>query len=219
MKDWQKLNNRIIQCKKCPRLRAYCAEIAKTKKRAFMDWDYWGKPVPGFGDTQAKIWIVGLAPAAHGANRTGRMFTGDESGNWLYRVLHENGLANQPQSSAKTDSLKLNGVYISASARCAPPENKPTREEILNCSSFLIEESQLLTQVQVVIPLGKIAWDTLCKIFPEKKKKAPFQHGAQTTLNKWTVVMSYHPSQQNTFTKRLTWEMWDSVFKTAKKLL
>src|SRR3954469_4034372 len=150
----------VENCVRCERLRRYCGDVAREKRRAYLEWDYWGKPVPGFGDPNARIWIIGLAPAAHGANRTGRVFTGDRSGDFLFAALHRVGLANQGASIARNDGLALNDVYISATARCAPPANKPTPEEVLNCSTFLDREWGLLKHKRVVLALGKIAWDT-----------------------------------------------------------
>lgn len=211
----------ITGCERCPRLRQHCLEVARVKKKEFRDWTYWGKPVPGFGDAKARVWVVGLAPAAHGANRTGRMFTGDKSGEWLYRALHENGFANQPQSISSQDGMVLKDVYISAAARCAPPDNKPTPEELANCESYLHEEAKLLENVQIILVLGKIAWDTVYRAFaktqPGRGKKADFKHGGKTEIGIWKVQMSYHPSRQNTNTGRLTREMWDGIFKSVRK--
>lgn len=217
------LQEQITGCQRCPRLRQHCLEVARVKKREFRDWEYWGKPVPGFGDPHARVWIVGLAPAAHGANRTGRMFTGDKSGEWLYRALHENGFANQPESISVQDGMTLSDVYISAAARCAPPDNKPTPQELANCESYLHDEAKLLKNVQVILVLGKIAWDTVYRAFaknqPGHGKKADFKHGGKSEIGIWKVQMSYHPSRQNTNTGRLTREMWDGIFKSVRKEL
>jgi uracil-DNA glycosylase family 4 len=217
------LQEQITGCQRCPRLRQHCLEVARVKKREFRDWDYWGKPVPGFGDPKARVWIVGLAPAAHGANRTGRMFTGDKSGEWLYRALHENGFANQPQSISTQDGMALDDVYISAAARCAPPDNKPTPQELANCEGYLQEEAKLLKNVQVILVLGKIAWDTVYRAFAKNQsgqgKKADFKHGGKSEIGLWKVQMSYHPSRQNTNTGRLTREMWDGIFKSVQQQL
>ncbi len=214
------LGAQITGCKRCPRLRQHCLEVARVKKKEFRDWEYWGKPVAGFGDPKARVWIVGLAPAAHGANRTGRMFTGDKSGEWLYRALHENGFANQQQSVSSHDGMVLKDIYISAAARCAPPDNKPTPEELANCESYLHREAELLIKVEVILVLGKIAWDTVYRAFAKTQagrgKKADFKHGGKTEIGTWKVQMSYHPSRQNTNTGRLTREMWDAIFKTVR---
>jgi uracil-DNA glycosylase family 4 len=199
--------------------------VAREKKREFRDWDYWGKPVPGFGDPRARLLIVGLAPAAHGANRTGRMFTGDSSGNWLYEALHRFGFANQPESVRRDDGLVLRDCYISAVARCAPPGNKPTRSELERCRPYLADEIRLLGRVKVVVTLGRIAhegwlkasgwWDRL-----PPSARPPFGHGTKTRLPDGTVVISsYHPSRQNTNTGKLTRAMWHAVFRRARALV
>lgn len=216
------LEQQIVRCELCPRLRSHCLEIAKTKRKQFLNANYWGKPVPGFGDPFAKLWVIGLAPAAHGANRTGRMFTGDRSGEWLYRALHKAGFANQPNSVSRDDGLQLKSAYISAVNRCAPPDNLPTREEQNNCRVFLNEEREALTQVQVVVALGKIAWDAVIKLYADQaaSKKVPFSHGAEMQLSNGILLLaSYHPSQQNTFTGRLKEAAFDSVFERARSLL
>lgn len=223
----QKLTDDIIHCTRCPRLIEYCQEIAEKKRRMYMDWDYWGKPVPGFGDPHAKLLIVGLAPAAHGGNRTGRMFTGDSSADWLIEALHKYGFANQPTSMHRDDGLKLQGAYITASAHCAPPQNRPTAKELHNCRPFLHRELQILQDVQVVIVLGRIGFDTfwramqaLERISPDVKRPA-FAHGAQFQWDdaEPTLLMSYHPSRQNTQTGRLTKAMFHSVFAAARELI
>lgn len=214
-KNWKQLQQQITDCTRCQRLRHHCSQTAQVRKKEFREWEYWGRPVPGFGDFGARVWIVGLAPAAHGANRTGRMFTGDKSGEWLYRALHENGFANQPHSVSVEDGMQLQDVYISAAARCAPPDNKPTPQELKNCESFLKSEAALLKNVEIVVALGRIAWDTVFRVFGEGKK-AEFYHGGQSTLGRWKIQMSYHPSRQNTNTRRLTWEMWDGIFKLVR---
>lgn len=214
----------VVKCERCPRLRKHCAGIAKEKRRSFSNDTYWGKPVPDFGPGKASpLLIVGLAPAAHGANRTGRMFTGDRSGEWLYRALHKAGFANQPQSVSRADGLKLLDCTITAVAHCAPPDNKPTLEEIKNCSEYF-ERAMKLHNPEVILALGGIAWNA---VFEEIKrqgtwrgKKPSFAHGAEVQLNsqQW-LLGSYHPSQQNTFTGRLTEPMFDAVFAHARKLI
>jgi uracil-DNA glycosylase family 4 len=219
------LNAAIPACTRCPRLRAYCLHVAATKKKEFRDWRYWGLPVPGFGDPAARLLIVGLAPAAHGANRTGRMFTGDSSGNWLYDALFRHGFANQPESITRDDRLQLLNCYISASARCAPPDNKPTLEELANCRPYLEAELTLLTRVRVVVVLGRIAWENYLKaagwwqrLLP--RDRPPFGHGREHRLPTGvTLLSSFHPSRQNTNTGKLTREMWCAIFRRAGELV
>ncbi|HEY1342453.1 MAG TPA: uracil-DNA glycosylase [Bryobacteraceae bacterium] len=206
-------------------MRDYCSEIATLKRRAYRDQQYWGKPVPAFGDPQARILILGLAPAAHGANRTGRMFTGDRSGDWLYRALHQVGFASQPSSVARDDGLELRDVYITASARCAPPDNKPTAEEIRNCRQFLEREVELLPNVKVVVALGKIAFDNYLDILKARgaiRSRAAFAFGHdrqfRTGPGQPALISSYHPSQQNTSTGKLTEKMLLDVFRRAGRL-
>ena len=213
-------------CNLCPRLREHCIEVARVKRRAFRDWDYWGKPVPSFGDPKARLLIIGLAPAAHGANRTGRMFTGDSSGDFLYRTLYETGFASQPESTHREDGLALNDVYITAAARCAPPGNKPTREEFETCRPYLEKEIQLLWNVRVVIVLGRLALDAYLKILLdqkriEKRSLYSFGHNVRHQLPTRlpNLLCSYHPSRQNTQTGRLTPSMFLRVFRHARRLL
>ena len=215
---------------KCPRLRDHCQRTARVKRRAFRDQVYWGKPVPGFGDRRAQVALVGLAPAAHGANRTGRMFTGDDSGNWLYAALHRAGLANQPLATGQQDGLRLLGAFITASARCAPPDNRPTPGELARCAPFLDRELELLDRVRVVIALGRIAWDTVLRRAARvdaaaiSRPRPKFGHGAETELTLRAgaapvrVLGSYHPSRQNTNTGRLTRPMLDDVLTRAVAL-
>jgi uracil-DNA glycosylase family 4 len=210
------LHKRVIACQRCDRLRRYCQDVAREKRRAYMDWDYWGKPVPGFGDPAARIWIIGLAPAAHGANRTGRIFTGDRSGDFLYAALHRAGLANQPTSQSREDGLQLRDVYISAAARCAPPANKPTPVEIANCAEYLDQEWELLKRKRVLLALGKIGWDACVRVAARHgavgDASVAFAHGAKRRLSdSLTLIGSYHVSQQNTFTGKLTHAMFDRV--------
>jgi uracil-DNA glycosylase len=221
----ERLNKRIVACRKCPRLVAYRESVAKQKRRAFMDWDYWGKPVPGFGDPAAKLLIVGLAPAAHGANRTGRMFTGDRSGDFLYKALCRTGFANQPTSVKRGDGLALKNAYLSAAARCAPPANKPLPSELANCRPYF-EEDLAILRPRAILALGGIALrvylETL-KARGEIKSLAtlPFRHGASYALpgELPRLFTSYHPSQQNTFTGRLTEAMLESVLKEIREFL
>ncbi len=222
--SWKSLNHQITHCERCPRLRVYCAEVARVKRRQYREEIYWGRPVPGFGDAKAKLWIWGLAPAAHGANRTGRMFTGDSSGNWLYRALHDTGFANQPQSENRDDGLILTDAYVTATARCAPPDNKPTKNEIANCASYLRQEARLLKNKKVFLALGLIGFEALWKWAEEEKmplptKKPKFAHGLQFKVGDKFFLASYHPSRQNTQTGRLTWAMWVQIFKQARKLM
>jgi uracil-DNA glycosylase family 4 len=221
----ESLKNTIFECKRCPRLRSHCLQIAETKKKAHLNETYWGKPISGFGDPKAKLLIVGLAPAAHGANRTGRIFTGDRSGEWLYGALHRHGYSNQPYSSDRNDGMKLKRAYITCAARCAPPENLPSKEELAQCLDYLKTELQLLKEIRVVLALGGIAYDTIWPLLNSSKpaektqKKPKFKHGLEIPLSNGIVLLtSFHPSQQNTFTGRLTQKMWDSVFLRAKAL-
>ncbi len=216
------LESAIVACESCPRLRRHCERVAIEKKRAFRDQTYWGKPVPGFGDPDARLFIIGLAPAAHGGNRTGRVFTGDQSGSWLYEALHRYGFSNLPDSTGRDDGVVLTGCFISASARCAPPQNKPTRGEIENCRPFLEAEMALLRDVEVVLTLGSIAheawlrasgwWERLTP-----KERPLFSHGGASRLPDGKILISaYHPSRQNTNTGRLTREMWHAIFEKVR---
>ncbi len=220
----EKISREIISCERCPRLRIHCLKIAKEKRKSFANDEYWGKPIPSFGDPEARVLIVGLAPAAHGANRTGRMFTGDNSGLWLYRALHKAGFANRAESIQREDDLQLKDVMITAVAHCAPPENKPTSDEIQNCSEYLIRELKELSHLEGFLVLGQIALKGLWSVLPEEWKPSgvlpKFSHGAKIQLlnGKW-IVCSYHPSQQNTFTKKLTEPMFDTVFSQVKRFL
>ncbi len=210
----------IEACDRCPRLRKHCIETARVKRRAYQDETYWGKPISGFGDPLARLLIVGLAPAAHGANRTGRIFTGDRSGDWLYRALHKAGFANQPHSLSRNDGLKLKDAYISCVVRCAPPGNRPLPEELKRCSPYLQDEIESLSRVRVFLALGQIALQGLWPFLSDGRARPKFAHGTQVELGQGRhLLLSYHPSQQNTFTGRLTEPMFDSVFKKARKLL
>ncbi len=225
MSKLQVLSNDIVQCRRCPRLVRWREMAAKVKVKRFRPWEYWGKPVPGFGDPQARLLIVGLAPAAHGANRTGRMFTGDRSGEWLYRALYKAGFANKPTSLSRTDGLKLSDCYITAICRCAPPQNKPLSREIANCNPFLQQELTLLKRVRVILALGRLAFETTFKTVDglglSHLSVAPkFSHGVLFQFSSQLALLgSYHPSQQNTFTGRLTEQMFNSVFRHVKEIL
>lgn len=213
----EKLNKQVIRCKKCPRLYSYTRHVAATKVKRFSSDKYWGRPLPSFGNIHARILLVGLAPAAHGGNRTGRMFTGDSSGDWVAKVLFENNLASQPTSDSSNDGFTLSDCYITATVRCAPPKNKPTKEEINACSDYLARELSLLEDVQVIICLGRIAFDAVSKLLGIKN--ARFSHSQLITHDKFFVLCSYHPSKQNTQTGRLTWKQWNGIFVKAKQLI
>ena len=226
VEELKALRDEIISCRLCPRLVEYRERIAREKRRAYRDCEYWGKPVPGLGDPQARLLILGLAPAAHGGNRTGRMFTGDRSGDWLYRALHRAGLASQPTSGHAGDGLRLKEAYITASARCAPPNNKPLPQEMDNCRPFLLREMEILSRVRVILVLGRIAFETALRVLVERGAMLPrprprFAHGAivHVAENVPRIVCSYHPSQQNTQTGKLTEGMLDAAVTTAKSLL
>jgi uracil-DNA glycosylase len=218
------LNEHVVRCRRCARLRSYCAVVGRTKRRAYANWEYWAKPVPGFGDPNARLWIIGLAPGAHGANRTGRIFTGDNSGNFLYAALHRAGLANQPTSVSRDDGLTLTGCYISAAVRCAPPGNKPLPDEVANCAPFLDAEWDLLTHKRVLLALGKIAWDAALALAARHGISIPrprpaFAHGAELPLLPTLHLLgSYHVSQQNTFTGKLTDLMFDDILRRALEM-
>jgi uracil-DNA glycosylase family 4 len=219
------LQKTIVACTQCPRLVSWRDRTAKEKVARFKEWKYWGKPVPGFGDPKARLLIVGLAPGAHGANRTGRMFTGDRSGDWLYGALWKAGFAQQPTSVAVDDGQELTDCYITAAVRCVPPDNKPTREEASRCRSFLVEEIELLKSVKVILALGGMAWQTVYALMggfgiETVSPKVPFAHGATAQLgDRYVLIGSYHPSQQNTFTGRLTEKMLNDVFNKVKRTL
>ena len=220
------LNQEIIGCFRCPRLVAHREEVARVQRRAYRGQQYWGRPVPGFGDPGARVLIIGLAPGAHGANRTGRMFTGDQSGEFLFRALWEAGFANKPQSISRDDDLLLTDAYITATVRCAPPDNKPARDEILNCRPFLVRELELLKNVEVIVTLGGIALNAYLSVLQDReliKSRAQyrFAHGAEyrTHEGRPLVLASYHPSQQNTSTKLLTRDMLRDVFLRARRLV
>jgi uracil-DNA glycosylase len=223
MNDWSSLESSILTCRLCPRLVAWREEVARVKRRAYRDEDYWGKPVPGFGDPAARVLIVGLAPGAHGANRTGRMFTGDSSGDFLYAALHRAGFASQPTSRDREDELTLTDAYISAACRCAPPDNKPAPDELAACRHFLAAEITLLRDLQVVVALGRIAFDAILRSYPPITGAATlvFAHNAASLLGPGLpmLVTSYHPSRQNTQTGRLTTGMFDDVWSNVRRFL
>ena len=233
----ENLNNEIIACRKCPRLVEWREQVAREKRKAYKDEAYWGKPVPGFGDPKARVLAVGLAPGAHGSNRTGRQFTGDASGGFLYPALFRAGFANQPHSSARGDGLVLKDLYITAAGRCAPPGNKPSTEELNNCQPFLEREIEII-QPKVIVALGRIAFDRIVRIYSSSvhglQSTVKFSHGATfdlrlstlrqssgqaLNLQPATLLCSYHPSQQNTLTGKLTVTMFDEIWKKAKALL
>ena len=216
------LNQKIIGCRKCPRLVDYRESVTRKKKKKYLDWVYWGKPVPAFGDFDGKILVVGLAPGPHGSNRTGRMFTGDASGVFLYAALHLEGYANQAASINREDGLKLTDMLISAVCRCVPPDNKPNRAEISNCLPYLEQEISMMRNLQGIVLLGRIAFDSLLKMYHDKGIDIPqldFRHGEvyQLSENLPWIMASYHPSQQNTQTGRLTTEMFDEIWQKAKE--
>jgi len=223
----QVLQQQVIACTRCPRLVRYCRKVAKEKRRMYRDWEYWGKPIPSFGDPNAELLILGLAPAAHGANRTGRMFTGDRSGDFLYRHLYEAGFATQFAAVSRHDGLELRNCYITASLRCAPPKNKPLPSEARNCQPYLEAELRLLTRVRAVLVLGRIAFETYLRVAASQRVDFPprsslkFAHGANFSLPGGLprLFCSYHPSQQNTQTGRLTPEMFQKVLADIRKFL
>jgi len=217
------LTHEIVECRACPRLVDWRERVAREKRAAFRDETYWGRPVPGFGDPAARVLIVGLAPAAHGGNRTGRIFTGDRSGDWLFGALHRTGYANQATSVSADDGLELRDAYVAAVVRCAPPANKPTPEERDRCMPYLVRELALLERVRVIVVLGKFAYDATARMLatsgsPLPSPRPPFGHGVEVASDRATVVGCYHPSQQNTFTGKLTESMIDDVFARARAL-
>ena len=218
------LVDRVVDCRACPRLVGWREKVAREKRAAFAAEDYWGRPVPPFGDPHGWLLVVGLAPAAHGGNRTGRMFTGDRSGDWLYASMHRTGFANQPYAVSKDDGLTLTDVYITAPVRCAPPANKPTLEERDTCLPYMVRELELLPNIRVIVALGKFAWDAALKVLllageTIPKPKPKFGHLADAAVGSYRLVGSYHPSQQNTFTGKLTEPMMDAVFLRARSLV
>lgn len=215
----------VVRCRACPRLVAWREQVGREKRRAFIDEEYWARPVPGFGDPLARVLIVGLAPAAHGANRTGRMFTGDRSGDWLYASLHRTGFANQPTSIARGDGLRLHDAFVTAAVRCAPPDNQPTVEERNRCEPYLVREIEALPTVRVIVCLGGFAWSQTIRVLRSRSHSIPrpvprFGHLASAEVgSRYTLIGSYHPSQQNTFTGRLTEPMLDAVFLEAARVV
>ncbi|HEX2090485.1 MAG TPA: uracil-DNA glycosylase [Actinomycetota bacterium] len=219
----ERLNAEIVVCRKCPRLVEWRERVAVEKRAAFADWDYWARPLPGFGDSDARILIVGLAPAAHGGNRTGRIFTGDRSGDFLFQAVYRSGLSNQPASVAPDDGLQLRDLYIAAVNRCCPPANRPTTDERDNCLPYLVREIELLDRLRVLVPLGAFAWDGAILALerlgqPRTRPRPKFTHGAEATIGPFVLVGSFHPSQQNTFTGKLTAEMLEAVLNRAIQL-
>jgi uracil-DNA glycosylase len=218
------LRAEIVACEACPRLVAWRTDVAREKRAAFAAEEYWGRPVPGFGDPNARVLVLGLAPAAHGGNRTGRVFTGDRSGDWLFAAMHRAGFANQPTSVHRDDGLVLRDAYVAAAVRCAPPANRPTPEERDRCAPFLLREVQLLERLRVVVALGAFAYEAAWRMADASGSKPPgprprFAHGLEVPIGRATVICSYHPSQQNTFTGRLTVAMLDGVFRRARELV
>src|SRR5215470_10566607 len=224
MNSLDALNDAIVHCRRCPRLVRWREAVAKKPPLRYRGQSYWARPLPGFGDSKARVFIVGLAPAAHGGNRTGRIFTGDRSGDWLYTTLYKFGFSSLPESLHRDDGLKLTDCYIAAAARCAPPGNKPLPVEFDRCRPYLVREIELLKHLRVVIALGKIGFDEFLKAYAQSggtvpKPRPRFGHGSVAQFGRLTLLGSYHPSQQNTFTGKLTHEMFDGVFKRAKGIL
>ncbi|MCK9520175.1 MAG: uracil-DNA glycosylase [Dehalococcoidia bacterium] len=219
MDSLERLHADIIACRACPRLVAWREQVAVEKRAAFRDWQYWGKPLPGWGDPQARMLVIGLAPAAHGGNRTGRVFTGDRSGDWFFASLFRTGFANQPMSQHVDDGLQLHDAYVASAVRCAPPENKPTPAETAACRPFLERELALLPTVRVIVALGAFAYAAVSRLTGLRPRPA-FGHGVEVAApSGHTIICSYHPSQHNTFTGRLTGEMFDAVFRRAREII
>jgi uracil-DNA glycosylase family 4 len=219
----RELEREVVDCRRCPRLVAWREEVAQVKRAAFASEEYWGRPLPGFGDPDARVMLVGLAPAAHGGNRTGRIFTGDRSGDWLFASLFRVGFANQPTSVARDDGLRLTGAWVSAAVRCAPPANRPLPSERDNCLPYLVRELSLLSSVSVIVALGSFGWDAALRGLaaagePRVRPRPKFGHGAQAEIGRFTLLGCFHPSQQNTFTGKLTEPMIDEVLGRAREL-
>jgi uracil-DNA glycosylase family 4 len=216
------LNREVVACRRCPRLVAWREQTARVKRAAFAGEEYWGRPLPGFGDPRARVLVLGLAPAAHGGNRTGRIFTGDRSGDWLFASLWRKGFANQPESIGRDDRLKLSGCYIAAAVRCAPPQNRPTPAERDNCLPYLVRELDLLRMVRVIVCLGSFAWEAAFRALAARgisvRPRPRFGHGVSASAGGFELLACYHPSQQNTFTGKLTEPMIDAVFERAREL-
>jgi uracil-DNA glycosylase len=217
------LEREVISCRRCPRLVAWREEVARVKRASYAGEEYWGRPLPGFGDPAARVLVLGLAPAAHGGNRTGRIFTGDRSGDWLFGSMYRTGFANQPTSVSREDGLTLGDAYVTAAVRCAPPANKPLPEERDNCQPYLERELSLLQDVRVVVTLGSFAWDAALRVTralgePIPKPRPKFGHGASVEIGRFKLLGCFHPSQQNTFTGKLTEPMIDEVFDRARRL-
>ena len=217
------LEAEVISCRRCPRLVAWREEVARVRRASFAAEEYWGRPLPGFGDPEARVLLLGLAPAAHGGNRTGRIFTGDRSGDWLFASLYRVGFANQPTSVARDDGLRLTGAWVTAAVRCAPPANRPLPVERDNCLPWLVQELTLLDDVRVIVTLGSFAWDAALRVLaalgePRVRPRPKFGHGASAEVGRFTLLGCFHPSQQNTFTGKLTEPMIDDVLGRAKEL-
>jgi uracil-DNA glycosylase family 4 len=217
------LEREVITCRRCPRLVAWREEVARVRRAAFASEEYWGRPLPGFGDPEASVLVLGLAPAAHGGNRTGRIFTGDRSGDWLFGSMWRTGFANQPTSVSRDDGLRLTGAWVTAAVRCAPPANRPTPAERDNCLPYLVRELGLLESVRVIVTLGSFGWDAALRTLaalgePRVRPRPKFGHGVAVEVGRFVLLGCYHPSQQNTFTGKLTEPMIDGVFERAKKL-
>ena len=220
----ESLSGHITACRQCPRLVRYREEVGQRKVRRFRDWTYWARPVPGFGDPRARLLIVGLAPAAHGGNRTGRVFTGDRSGDWLYRALWRSGFANRPESVAREDGLALRDCFITAAVKCAPPANRPTPDEFATCRPYLVRELETLVSVQLIVALGAVAWASCLRAWVDLGGEIPrprpqFRHGARVDLGSRTLLGSYHPSQRNTQTGFLSRRRFEAIFQKARTLL
>jgi len=220
----QALCREVIGCQRCRRLVEYRRRVARQKRRAYRDWEYWGRPLPGFGDATARLLVIGLAPAAHGGNRTGRVFTGDRSGDWLFETLHRFGFANQPTSNHRDDGLRLTDAYVTAAVRCAPPDNKPTKDELAQCQTYLAREFELLRNVRVIVPLGRFAFDAYWGVrrlggLPLPRPRPQFAHARVYNLGDACLISSYHPSQRNTQTGMLTHAMFDRVFSAARTFI